>query len=124
MISFWPKFYPATDNYKELDAAGAVYHGNLEQGNTDWVGPGYHSTFYDPYSAEGRQIFWRQIQDRIGVLGFDAWWADASEPDMHSNLSIEKRIDTMGPTAIGPAAEFFNSYPLIDRKSTRLNSSH
>ncbi|MCJ2187214.1 TIM-barrel domain-containing protein [Novosphingobium beihaiensis] len=117
MISVWPKFYPTTDNYKELDAAGAVYHGNLEQGNKDWVGPGYLNTFYDPYSAKGRKIFWRQIQDRLGVLGFDAWWADASEPDMHSNLSIAKRIDTMGPTAIGPAAEFFNSYPLMNARS-------
>ena len=117
MISVWPKFYPTTENYKELDAAGAVYHGNLEQGNKDWVGPGYASTFYDPYSAKGRKIFWDQIQENLGVLGIDAWWADASEPDMHSNLSIKKRIETMGPTAIGPAAEFFNSYPLENARS-------
>lgn len=117
MISVWPKFYPTTDTYKELDAKGLVYHGNLRQGNKDWVGPGYANTFYDPYSADARNIFWRQIEERLGVLGFDAWWADASEPDMHSNLSIEKRIDTMGPTAIGPAAEFFNSYPLMNARA-------
>lgn len=117
MISVWPKFYPTTQNYKELDAAGAVYHGNLEQGNKDWVGPGYASTFYDPYSAKGRAIFWQQIQKNLGTKGFDAWWADASEPDMHSNLSITKRIETMGPTAMGPAAEFFNSYPLMNARA-------
>ena len=117
MISVWPKFYPTTDNYKELAAAGAVYQGNLRQGNRDWVGPGYASTFYDPYSAEGRRIFWRQIQDRLATKGVDAWWADASEPDMHSNLSIPERIDTMGPTAIGPAAEYFNSYALMNAKA-------
>ena len=41
MISVWPKFYPGTDNYKELDAAGFMYHGNIEAGALDWVGPGY-----------------------------------------------------------------------------------
>lgn len=117
MISVWPKFYPTTDTYKELDAKGLVYKGNLRQGNKDWVGPGYANTFYDPYSPEGRRIFWRQVEERIGVLGFDAWWADASEPDMHSNTSIPKRIDAMGPTAIGPAAEFFNSYPLMNARA-------
>ncbi|MFC0684088.1 TIM-barrel domain-containing protein [Novosphingobium clariflavum] len=117
MISVWPKFYPTTDTFRELDAAGAIYHGNLRQGNKDWVGVGYANTFYDPYSAKGRQIFWRQVEDRIAKFGFDAWWADASEPDMHSNLSIDKRIDTMGPTAMGPAAEFFNSYPLMNARS-------
>ena len=117
MISVWPKFYPTTDTYKELEAAGAVYQGNLRQGNKDWVGPGYASTFYDPYSVNGRRIFWEQIEDRLAKLGVDAWWADASEPDMHSNLSVPERLDTMGPTAMGPAAEFFNSYPLMNARA-------
>ncbi|WP_404368695.1 TIM-barrel domain-containing protein [Sphingomonas sp. MMS24-J45] len=117
MISVWPKFYPTTDNYKEFAAKGLVYQGNLRQGNTDWVGPGYKSTYYDPYAPEGRKIFWRQIEDRLAVHGVDGWWADASEPDMHSNLSIPERIDTMGPTAIGPAALYFNSYPLMNARA-------
>lgn len=117
MISVWPKFYPTTANYRELAAAGAAYQGNLKMGNTDWVGPGYKSTFYDPYSVKGRSIFWRQIEDKLGKLGVDAWWADASEPDMHSNLSIPERIATMGPTAIGPAAQYFNSYPLMNARA-------
>ncbi len=117
MISVWPKFYPTTDTYKELEKAGAVYQGNLKMGNKDWVGPGYASTFYDPYSAQGRRIFWKQVEDRIAKLGVDAWWADASEPDMHSNLSIGERIATMGPTAAGPAAQYFNSFPLMNARA-------
>jgi alpha-D-xyloside xylohydrolase len=113
MISVWPKFYPTTDNYRELDAVGAVYRRNVESGDRDWVGPGYLSTFYDPYNPRGRDIYWRQIRDALGVLGFDAWWMDATEPDMHSNLSIAERARRMGPTALGPGAEFFNSYALV-----------
>ena len=117
MISVWPKFYPTTDNYKELAAAGAVYQGNLRQGNKDWVGPGYANTIYDPYSVKGREIFWKQIERRLAKLGVDAWWADASEPDQHSNTSVEQRIDQMGPTAIGPAAQYFNSFSLMNARA-------
>ena len=113
MISVWPKFYPSTTNYGELAAANGVYLGNIEDNARDWVGPGYPSTYYDPYSPKAADIYWRQIQDNLGVLGFDAWWLDNDEPDIRSNLSIADREHIMGPTAIGPAAEYFNTYPLV-----------
>ncbi len=116
MISIWPKFYPTTDNYKELDAKGHMYHRNIEQGALDWVGPGYLNSFYDPYSKEARDIYWRQVRENLKVDGVDAWWMDASEPDMHSNLDIPERTLRMGPTALGPAAEYFNSYSLMHTK--------
>ena len=113
MISIWAKFYPTTDHYKELDAKGHMYHRNIEQGAVDWVGPGYANSFYDPYSKEARDIYWRQVKESLKVYGVDAWWMDSDEPDMHSNLDIPERTLRMGPTAMGPGAEFFNSYPLI-----------
>ncbi len=113
MISVWPKFYPTTEHFKELDAKGFIYRRNLEQGAKDWVGPGYAFSFYDPYSADARSMFWRQVEDNLGKLGIDAWWLDASEPDIQSNIDPEERKLRMGPTAMGPGAEFFNSYPLM-----------
>lgn len=112
MISVWPKFYPTTNNYKELDAKGHIYRRNVESGDKDWVGEGYLSSFYDPYSEEARNIYWRQISERLNILGFDAWWLDATEPDLHSNLDIAERKLRIGPTALGTGAEFFNSYAL------------
>jgi alpha-D-xyloside xylohydrolase len=113
MISVWPKFYPTTDNYKELDAAGFMYRGNVEAGALDWVGPGYKNSFYDPYSKAARDIYWRQLNENLNVLGIDAWWMDATEPDLHSNLDIDSIKARIGPTAMGPAENFFNSYPLV-----------
>lgn len=113
MISIWAKFYPWTEHFKELDAKGHMYKRNIEQGALDWVGPGYLNSFYDPYSKEARDIYWRQVKDSLKVYGVDAWWMDSDEPDMHSNLDIPERTLRMGPTAMGPGAEFFNSYPLI-----------
>jgi alpha-D-xyloside xylohydrolase len=113
MISVWPKFYPGTANYKELDAAGAMYHGNIEAGAKDWVGPGYTSSFYDAYSKAGRDLYWSQINRNLNVLGVDAWWMDATEPDLHSNLDIDSIKARIGPTAKGPADQYFNTYALI-----------
>jgi alpha-D-xyloside xylohydrolase len=113
MISVWPKFYPTTANYKELDAAGFMYRKNVEDGFLDWVGRGYKSSFYDPYSKPARDMYWRQVNDKLGVLGVDAWWMDATEPDLHSNLDIDSIKARMGPTAIGPSDQYFNTYALV-----------
>jgi alpha-D-xyloside xylohydrolase len=112
MISVWPKFYPTTANYQELDAAGFMYRGNIEAGAKDWVGPGYLNSFYDPYDKKARDIYWRQVHEKLGVLGIDAWWMDATEPDVHSNLDLDSIRARIGPTALGPAEQYFNSYAL------------
>lgn len=112
MISVWPKFYPTTDNYKELDAKGYIYKRNVEVGERDWIGEGYLNSFYDPYSKEAQDIFWRQINEKLNSKGFDAWWLDASEPDLHSNIDIGERKARTTPTALGSSVEYFNSYPL------------
>jgi alpha-D-xyloside xylohydrolase len=114
MISVWPKFYPTTENGKELAAKGYLYQRPLEAGQKDWVGPGYANTFYDPYTAEARAIYFRQINQALVAQGFDAWWMDATEPDWHSNLSVEERAFQMTSPATGvPGAAIFNSYPLV-----------
>lgn len=41
---------------------------------------------------------------------------DASEPDIQSNVSPEKRKQQMQPLALGAAAEFLNAYPLQNAK--------
>lgn len=115
MISVWPKFYPTTDNYKELAEKGYMLTANVDkEANLDWIGKGYLNGFYDPYPEEAQQIFWRQLNEKINVHGFDAWWLDASEPDIHSNLNFRKRKEIMSPLSIGSGAEFFNSYALAN----------
>lgn len=114
MISVWPKFYPTTANAKELDAKGYLYRRPLEAGQLDWVGPGYANTFYDPYPQEAREIYFRQIGESLVPKGFDAWWMDATEPDWHSNLSVEERARQMYSAATDtPGLAIFNSFGLL-----------
>jgi alpha-D-xyloside xylohydrolase len=115
MISVWPKFYTGTKNYEEMNNKGYLYKKNIEDARKDWMG--YVHTFYDAFNPEARKLFWQRIDERLYKLGIDAWWMDASEPDMHSNLPMEIRKLLMNPTYLGPGAEYFNAYPLVNSQS-------
>jgi alpha-D-xyloside xylohydrolase len=124
MLSVWAKFYTTTDNYKELDAKGYIYRGNVEAGAKDWVGPGYLNAHYDPYSAEARSIYWRQVEQKLKTLKFDAWWLDNTEPDVHSNIDREELLRRIGPTALGPPQQYFNTYALMQSRAVYEGERH
>lgn len=114
MISVWPKFYVTTDHFKEFDSKGWMYRRAVEDSVKDWIGKGYVGSFYDPYSAGARKLYWEQIKEHLYSKGFDAWWLDATEPDILSNASIEYRKALSTPTALGPSAKYFNTYSLVN----------
>ncbi len=45
-------------------------------------------------------------------LGIDAWWMDASEPNVRDCTDIQYRKDLITPTALGPSTKYFNAYAL------------
>lgn len=112
MISVWPKFYHTTDNYKALDEKGWMYNRAVKDSIKDWISHGYIAGFYDAYSEGGRKMFWDQMNEKLYSKGIDAWWMDASEPDILSNASMEYRKKLMNPTALGSSTEYFNAYAL------------
>ena len=121
MISVWPKFYCNTDNYKELDAKGWMYVQSPTDDIHDWVGPGYKNGFYDAYDAGARKMFWRQMDENLytkynhdGIAGVDAWWMDASEPNVRDCTPMWYRKALSGPTALGTSTEYFNAYSTVN----------
>lgn len=114
MISVWPKFYVTTEHYKEFDKNGWMYKLPVQDSIRDWVGPGYLSSFYDAYDADARKLFWNQINDHYMPLGIDAWWMDASEPNIRDCTDIQYRKDLITPTALGPSTKYFNAYALMN----------
>ena len=121
MISVWPKFYCNTDNYKELDAKGWMYVQSPTDDIHDWVGPGYKNGFYDAYDPGARKMFWRQMDENLytkfnknGVAGVDAWWMDASEPNVRDCTPMWYRKALSGPTALGTSTEYFNAYSTVN----------
>ena len=135
MISVWPKFYCNTDNYKELDAKGWMYVQSPTDDIHDWVGPGYKNGFYDAYDAGARKMFWRQMDEKLytglskgsmvnsprnATLSqrersmVDAWWMDASEPNVRDCTPMWYRKALSGPTALGTSTEYFNAYSTVN----------
>jgi alpha-D-xyloside xylohydrolase len=113
MLSIWGKFYENTDNYRELAASGHMFTKNVENGDVDWVGPGYKNSHYDPYTKDARDIYYRQLKHKLVDLGFDAWWMDNSEPDVLSNTRPEDFKKLIGATVYGPGEVTFNPYSLV-----------
>ena len=116
MISVWPKFYEGIPAYRLFNGKDWLYKRNIADSQRDWIGKGYVSTFYDAFNAGARKGFWDLLNKNLYSKGIDAWWMDASEPDILSNVSPEKRKEQMTPTALGPAAEYLNAYPLENAK--------
>lgn len=117
MISVWPKFYATTEHYKEFDEKGWMYQQAIKDSIKDWVGPGYLGSFYDAYDADARKLFWKQMEEHYYPLGIDAWWMDASEPNVRDCTDLQYRKDLCGPTALGPSAKFFNAYALMNAEA-------
>ena len=128
MISVWPKFYCNTDNYKELDAKGWMYVQSPTDDIHDWVGRGYTNGFYDAYDAGARKMFWRQMDENLytglskaqtsnlksQTSMVDAWWMDASEPNVRDCTPMWYRKALSGPTALGTSTEYFNAYSTVN----------
>ena len=115
MISVWPKFYDTVKNYKELDAMGWMYHQAIKDDIHDWLG--FRGSFYDAYDAGARKMFWRQMDENLYTkykFGIDAWWMDASEPNVRDCTPMWYRKALSGPTALGTSTEYFNAYSIVN----------
>ena len=116
MISVWPKVYEGIPNYNDLNTKGYLYKRNIANRTKDWIAPGYTSTFYDAFNPQARQAFWNLINTRLFSKGIDAWWMDASEPDIYSNTNVQTRKELMTPTHLGSSTLYFNGFPLQNAK--------
>ena len=115
MISVWPKFYVGTEHFRELDEKGWIYRVPVDRKVIDWLG--YEQSFYDAYSDGARKLFWQQMKEHLLPLGVDAWWMDASEPNIHDCTDMDFRKAMCGPTALGPSAQYFNAYALMNAQA-------
>ncbi len=109
MISVWAKFVPGSDNYTEMAAHGFLYppfdeaHGG-PKGNTE--------RYYDAFDPAARALYWRQIDEQLFSKGIDAWWLDATEPEI-GDLKSDAVRAVMAKTFLGPGARQLNAYSLM-----------
>ena len=103
MISVWSKFMEGSPNYEEMKKAGFLFPATQPFGNKEY--------YYDAYNPAARKLYWKQISDSLYSKGFDAWWLDATEPEIGdlSQDSIKKVMDNY----LGSGARYLNTYSLM-----------
>ena len=113
MISVWGKFYPGTTNFDAMQKAGYLYQPPLDAKVRDWINFPY--TFYDAFNAGARKLYWQQINTALFSKGVDAWWEDATEPDLAASPpTLEGQRTNMMPNAMGTASDVMNAYALMN----------
>ncbi|HET7535541.1 MAG TPA: TIM-barrel domain-containing protein, partial [Candidatus Didemnitutus sp.] len=112
MISVWGKFYPGTANFEAMRENGFLYERNLAEKTKDWLG--YEYTFYDAINPAARKLFWDQVNRDLFRRGFDAWWMDATEPDLRPTPTLEGQKEYAHPTALGSGSRMLNATPLLN----------
>jgi len=117
MISVWPKFYATTEHFKELDAKGWMFRQAIKDTILDFVARGYLASFYDAYAPGARELFWKQMNDHLYKLGVDAWWMDASEPNIKDCTPFSYQKALTGPTALGSSTKYYNTYALVNAQA-------
>ncbi len=65
MLSIWPNPSKSTPDYDEFSEKGLMIE-------TD--------DYYNAFSPEARDLYWKQVRENLWKYGVDAWWCDNSEP--------------------------------------------
>jgi alpha-D-xyloside xylohydrolase len=112
MISVWGKFDTGTKNFTAMHDAGYLYERNLKEDTRDWLDQPY--TFYDAFNPGARKMLWSQMEQKLFRRGIDAWWMDATEPDLRPTPTLDGQRDYVNPTALGPGTKVLNAYPLVN----------
>jgi alpha-D-xyloside xylohydrolase len=110
MISVWPKFYASTENFRVMKSRGFLYPETLKRPTKDWRG--HVHTFYDAFHPQARALFWDMINTALFSQGVDAWWMDATEPELVGEGTPGALKAAMHPTAMGSGARMANAYAL------------
>ena len=103
MISVWPRFTPGSRYYDTVLKNGWFEH--LADGTpTNGLPYDRAGSDIDTTNPDAAKWYWGIVRQNYVSLGFDAFWADETEPDLPPNGSYFK---------IGPGTQYFNVYPLF-----------
>ena len=101
MISIWPYAGTSTTMYAEMKTSQQLFR----------LYPGLEAIhLYDPFNPQARTNHWRWLNQCLFTNGVDAWWMDASEPELNPSEVAN------GITALGPFVRHRNAFSLMSAK--------
>ncbi len=109
MISVWPKMSIGSANYAEMIK------------NPGFLYPDDNELFYDAFNPEARALYWKHANEGLFSKGIDAWWCDATEPEMDGWDFNNDAYRTKMKPAIGSGARYMNAYSLMHSKGIYEN---
>ncbi len=103
MISVWPRFVPEDRFYATLVKNDWFMH-RTDGTPTNGLPYDRAGADIDTTNPAAAKWYWDVVRDNYVSKGFDAFWADETEPDLPPNGSFFH---------VGPGTQFFNVYPLF-----------
>ena len=102
MVSIWPVIGQKTSLFAKLERKGLLFSP-------------YHWTdghTYDAYSLIARHIYWNALNHGLFSLGVDAFWMDATEPEIVL-APTERSTKEARRNVLGTMARYLNPYSLL-----------
>jgi alpha-D-xyloside xylohydrolase len=103
MISVWPRFVPS-DRYYDTVLKNDWFEALADGTPTNGLPYDRAGSDIDTTNPAAAKWYWDIVRENYVAKGFDAFWADETEPDLPPNGSYFH---------VGPGTEFFNVYPLF-----------
>jgi alpha-D-xyloside xylohydrolase len=103
MISVWPRFIPE-DRYYDTILKNGWFEKLADGTPTNGLPYDRAGSDIDTTNPDAAKWYWNIVRENYVSRGFDAFWADETEPDLPPNGSYFH---------IGPGTQFFNVYPLF-----------
>ena len=107
MISVWPRFVPE-DRYYDTVLKNGWFEHYADGKPLDGKPYDIAGSDIDTTNPEAGKWYWDIVHKNIMSLGFDALWADETEPDVPPNG---------GFLHVGPGTQYFNVYPYFHTKA-------
>ena len=103
MISVWPRFIPE-DRYYATVLKNDWFEKLADGTPTNGLPYDRAGSDIDTTNPDAAKWYWNVVKENYVAKGFDAFWADETEPDIPPNASYFH---------VGPGTQFFNVYPLF-----------
>jgi alpha-D-xyloside xylohydrolase len=113
MISIWPNFATKTRVFDEMKSKGLLIESD----------DGKDRGLYDAYNPDARDLYWKWLDKNMFSLGMDAWWMDATEPEV-AGETLEDQVvnfEAMGSNKLGSMSRYLLPFALMSTKGVYEN---
>ena len=109
MISVWPSMAAESADYQEMAKHPGFLYSDSER------------SYYDAFNEKARELYWRQANEGLFRYGIDAWWTDATEPELAGWDFCSDHFRELMKPHIGSGARYMNAYSLMQSKGIYEN---